>query len=32
MSLIFLVREDYDLTGLDCYETNMHRQVGLGKF
>ena len=32
MSVIFLMHEDNNLTGLDCYETEMRRQAGLGKF
>ena len=32
MSVICLTHEDNDLTGLACYETHMHRQVGLRKF
>ena len=32
MSVILLMYEDNDLTGLDCYETEMHRQEGLGEF
>ena len=32
MSVICLMHEDNDLTGLDCYETDMHCQAGLGKF
>ena len=32
MSVICLTREDNDLTGLDCYETDMHRQAALRNF
>ena len=32
MSVICLMHEDNDLTALDCYETNMHRQAGLRNF
>ena len=32
MSVICLMHEDNHLIGLDCYETDMHCQVGLKKF
>ena len=32
MSVILLMHEGNDLTGLDRYETKIHRQAGLGKF
>ena len=32
MSVIYLTYENNDLTGLDCYETDMHRQAGLRNF
>ena len=32
MSVICLMHEDNDLTGLDCYETDIHRRAALRNF
>ena len=32
MSVICLTHEDNDLTGLDCYETDIHHRAALRNF